>query len=292
MIWFPGKRALRRTLGAANWQHARCLFVLSTGRVGTVTLMHLLRLSNQVRAWHEPEPQLIAEAKAAHAGLAKDRVAFQRIFRDAKAVEIGIAVVRKRIYAETSNRLTFFAPAIAEALPGARFLHLYRHPAEVVRSGMRRGWYLNNEFDVHRIEPLPDDEAYDRWSGWDAFSKNCWNWQAVNRFALDFQESIEPRRFLAISSEELIQSSRGSYARIFDFLSIPAPSRERAESVLSQRYNLQKEGDFPRYCDWDERQRAILEQIAGPVAQRLGYVLSAGSRSAAPHGAVARAAGA
>src|SRR5262245_22026186 len=118
---FPGKQAVRRTLGRMAWRGASCCFVLSTGRTGSQTLTSLLNLSPQVRAFHEPAPQLLAETRDAFDSIRDEPDRFKKIFIDAKAADIGIARLRGKLYAETSNRLTFLAPVIAELIPRAKF---------------------------------------------------------------------------------------------------------------------------------------------------------------------------
>lgn len=131
----------RRAIGQFVWRRSTCVFVLSTGRCGTKTLTHLLKLSSTVYARHEPAPRLYAEALDAYLSNLMPTTRYRAIFTAARAPDIGAAFLRGQVYAETSNWLTFFSPIIRDLLPNAKFIHLVRHPRDVVRSGMRRKWY-------------------------------------------------------------------------------------------------------------------------------------------------------
>ncbi|MEX2286731.1 MAG: sulfotransferase [Planctomycetaceae bacterium] len=270
---FPGRHLVRHVVGRPGWRAARCCFVPSTGRTGSRTLTSLLDLSPQVRAFHEPAPQLLAESRQAFSEIFKDPQQFARIFAAAKSTEIGIARLKGQLYAETSNRLTFFAPVIARLLPNSLFIHLHRHPVDVVRSGMRRGWYCNHPWDAHRIAPGPGDAAFAAWPGWDAFAKTCWYWSIINEFALDAQEQIAPERWLTVQFDEFMDVESEAWRRIFEFLDVPAPAHANVAEVFGRRENGQQEGDFPHLSEWNQRQKDTLLRIAGETMHKLGYSL-------------------
>ena len=113
----------------------------------TESLTHLLNLCPEISAFHEPEPVLWDESREAFHSVFDKPERQGRIFLRARRSPLQTAFRANRFYAETSNRMTYFAPAIAQVLENSQFLHLYRHPADVVRSGMRRGWYQNHSLD-------------------------------------------------------------------------------------------------------------------------------------------------
>jgi hypothetical protein len=268
---FPGRQFVRQVVARPRWRTARCLFVPSTGRTGSRTLTSLLGLSPRIRAFHEPAPQLLAESRQAFCDVADDPDQFAKIFADAKSTDIGIARLRRQLYAETSNRLTFFAPVIAELLPNSLFIHLHRHPADVVRSGMRRGWYRDHPWDAYRIAPEPCEPAYPEWNNWDAFAKTCWYWSATNEFIFAFRDQLPPERFLSVAFDEFMSMETGTWRRIFDFLDVPPPAKDDVAEIYSRRENGQHEGEFPHVSRWTERQKDTLLHIAGATMSKLGY---------------------
>lgn len=251
------------------WRRGRAIFTLTTGRTGTDTLTRLLALSDLIDAHHEPLPKLIPERKRAREEVYQNMGRYRRIFVQARGGPLLKAVLIGKIYAETSPKLTFFAPVIADLLPRAKFIYLHRHPAEVVRSGMRRLWYQGHEHDEVRIRPACGEKHFEEWSSWDAFTKNCWSWHAYNEFALDFLSHMEQERVLNLSSEDLYSGE--ATPGIFQFIGTPEPSANDVQEVLRRKHNAQVTHDFPKYAAWSEEQQAVLYAVAGETMSRLGY---------------------
>ena len=259
--------------GSRGFRNARCLVVLSSGRVGTDTLAHVLDLSPEIRAYHEPRPNFLVEQLEVYQYGRRDPERFRRIFVEGRARRLASARMAGKIYAETSMRLTFFAPLIADLLPGAQFLHLHRHPGDVVRSGMRRGWYDQHEADAWRLRPTEDDPLWDEWQTWDAFTKTCWYWNEYNQFALEFCRQLEPGRSMSLRSDDLFDLSSGGARRVFEFLGVPMPAEEAIAEQLAMRHNAQNVNDFPRFEKWTDQQKSTLGRLAGSTMQALGYTL-------------------
>jgi hypothetical protein len=265
------KSRLGRIVGPLAWKRAACLFVLSTGRTGTALLTRLLSMSPQVDSFHEPAPNPRDYYASSFSHCCQEPARFARILRDLRGSRIGVSRLRGRIYSETSNRLTFFAPAICVALPRAKWIHLHRHPGGVIRSGMRSGWYDGHKFDMYKIVPGEEDPHYKMWRTWDAFAKTCWFWNAANEYALRFSEEVGTERVLSVSYGELIRSDANAARRIFDFLGVPTPSDGAIQQTLSIRVNHKSDGYFPPYSEWTEQHRATLVSITGETMGKLGY---------------------
>ena len=116
-----------------------CVFVLSTGRTGTQTLAALLRLSRNVFSYHEPPPGLARLSIASYKGAFDPGQghALAQGFLSIREDRFRYSLGWGKGYVETSPYSRFLAPAIAEAVPNVRFIHLVRDPRAVVRSGMR-----------------------------------------------------------------------------------------------------------------------------------------------------------
>lgn len=245
------------------------LFVISSGRTGTKGVVALLAQSPRILSLHEPTPTGVEEAKRAYLdGLEGGRYA--EFLRRARGQRLFYARVTGRSYAEATNMI-YLAPLIAEELPGSRFLFLHRHPGEVVRSGMRRGWYERHPWDPYRITPRPDDPAHAQWPEWDPFEKICWFWHAANRYILDFVASLDPQRVMVLSFEDYTGGDLESKRALFRFAGQEPPADDRLTSVVSLKVNAQHTGDFPKYAEWTDAQRDTLRRIAGPTMERLGY---------------------
>lgn len=274
MLAFPGKEILRRGIVDAARRRAKCLFVLSTGRCGTTTLTSLLSLSPGIHAVHMPHPQYREETRHAYQAFPLSRGEARRYLQAYAWSRIGPlrrSLVSGKYYAECSCRLTFFGPELASFFPRARFLHLYRNPADVVRSGMRRGYYVNHGWDPYRITPRSDDPHAESWSEWGPFEKCCWFWKEINRFSLETVSSLDPARTRSVRFESLVSPDGQAARELFEWLGVATPPQDEIRRVISVPENAQREGEFPRWPDWTEAQKETLAAIAGLVAVRLGY---------------------
>jgi hypothetical protein len=266
----PGVCRLVGAVPDDSWQTTPCLFILSTGRTGSSTLVRLLDLSPEVAAFHEPKPALLRSYRGAYAEAHRNPSRYRRLLARARRRLIGEAGRDGLVYAE-ATLLKFFAPVMAEMLPNARFLHLHRHPAEVVRSGMRRGWFRGSALDRYRIVPLADDPASRHWGRWDAFRKVCWTWHTENDYFIRLDRTIGRHRVLRLAFDQWTRPGTGAYRSLFDFLEVEPPRPEAVADVLAVKHNEQTGGEFPPYAEWPGAWRRILAEVAGPTMTRLGY---------------------
>ncbi len=107
-----------------------CVFVLSTGRVGTLTLAALLRAAPGMMALHEPSPRLYELSCLAYRASPSPETALilSAAFKSIRNDTLDLALKLRRGYVETSPQVTFLAPYILDAVPEAKFIHLARPP--------------------------------------------------------------------------------------------------------------------------------------------------------------------
>lgn len=274
----PREHLARWRPPAADCQPGPPTWCLSTGRVGTQTLAALGELAAGTRAVHEPAPHLFGLGQIAFQWCG-EQAPRNPAARD--ALRAGVEACRPeaelagRRYLETSPQVTFVAPFLLELYPESRFLHVVRHPREVIRSGMRRRWYDGHPYDRWRIQPRPGSEAAARWEHWSAFEKNLWNWQATNEWIADFLDTVPADRWLRLPSDRLFEGDPVALAALFDFLQAPLPTAAARQAVLGQVLNAQKTGSFPASGDWSAAQGEAVDSIAGPLWQRLNSLAGA-----------------
>ncbi len=250
-----------------------CVFVLSTGRVGTQTLAALCSLAPNVLAYHEPKPYLYKLSRCAY-DLHEDkmaRIALKEAFLSMRQALMQRSLFYKRGYVETSPQMTFLAPAILEAIPDVRFIHLVRDPHDVVRSGMRRKWYEGHAADINRISPRSDSPYQKDWANMSAFRKNIWLWTETNRWILNFTTKIPKEQTILIHSEDIFTGNRQTLDNIFHLLNSPLPSQKRIKKILGKTLNAQTEGNFPKASKWSDDLQIELNTIAGDILEPLGY---------------------
>lgn len=267
--WVTRELALLASMG--RWKKSGTVFLLSTGRSGTATLAKVLQLAPGITAFHEPWPQMLKERQQALHEVWTEADTYMQIFLRARAGLIARSTLGGKVFAETSARLTFFAPAIARALPEARFIHLVRHPGGVIRSGMRRSWYSDNRSDRYRIRPQEGDPHFAGWESLPRFNKICWYWNAYNAFALRFRDSVDSSRLLLLKAEDLFAARGDNMDRLFSFIGVPSPESDMLAAELGRKHNRQLNNDYPVFEQWSRTQRETLISIAGDTMAALGY---------------------
>jgi hypothetical protein len=245
------------------------IFVLSTGRCGTMWLTELLLPSSKVFVNHALQPELVRQSKLAYEGYVSNVETLVEIARATRDDLISAAYQADRVYVETNNRITFFAWALLRAYPGSKFIHLYRHPADFVRSGMRRDWYGGHPWDIGRITM----KSIEEWEKLSRLEQIAWLWNETNAFIEIFLDSLEPERYMSLKSEQMF-FDKETARRICQFVGALDLPGSHIEKMQTKRINVQQSGSFPKYEEWSIEQKQLLRQWC-PLASKYGYDLSA-----------------
>lgn len=232
------------------------VFVLSTGRCGTKWLSELLRLDPRLHINHSDYPELIRHSRLAYECYDQEPRIFQEIIRASRDGYILNAYRHHQTYIETNNRITFFAYAIKQVYPDARYIHLVRHPGNFVRSGLRRDWYQGERHDVGRIRHN-DPEL---WKKLTDTAKIAWLWNETNQYIEDFLKNVEPDQFFQIKIEQ-IWNNIDVCAEICRFLGAKIDHKDIA-SMLDRKINQQLIGSIPNYKYWDNKKKLEVRQYA------------------------------
>jgi hypothetical protein len=261
----------------SGWSRAQCLFVLSSGRTGTQTVAGILDTSPHMLAEHEAHPRLVKASFDYHmAGgpTASDRERWLELVLAGRDDLVLNASRRGRIYAETSNRMTYVADLLRDAFPASRFVFLHRHPHQVIVSGQRRGWYHDHPWDFARIVPRADDPVAADWAAMGQVERIAWYWAQVNGDAAEFLSSLPPERRLELRADALFDPSTGAWRGLFELAGVPAPAERSVRAVLGRQLNRQVGGHRATApAGWSDAQQATVERLVAPVCERLGYSL-------------------
>jgi hypothetical protein len=256
----------------------RPVFFLSTGRCGTNWFALLLKSDRRLRVFHEPQPNLGIQGKAVYETYKKNEFAppenerrlIREMFLAGREQYLRYSFKAQRRFVETNNHITFFAPAINDLLPSALFVHLYRHPGEFVRSAVRRNFYaMDNKENLKRIVPLKQSVDGSAWPGYDQVRKNAWLWNETNRYIENFKAGIPAEKVFSFNFNDLTEEN---VSKLMEFMGAWV-SPSRIGKALGRRSNIQKEGSFKSYIDWDEPEKDKLVQICGELATKYGYKL-------------------
>ena len=208
------------------------VFVLSTGRVGTMLLTRLFELEKGLHIEHEALPEMLYTGKLAYAD--PSNIEFTKgAFMAGRYEAIRDCQLQNLRYVETNNRLTFFAPAMAALFPNAKFIHLLRHPDSFISSGIQRNWYTGKTItDEGRIAPAKDSGIESQQD------KIAWLWNATNAFIDDFKEGAGKDRTLTVRSEDLFSNAEEA-ERILNWLDFKA-DKTSIQKVLNRPVNTSR----------------------------------------------------
>lgn len=255
---------------ASEWRDIKCVFVLSTGRTGTMLLASLLNLSPDLYAVHEATPSLLKAGYDSY--FDKDgNEKWIDIVHAARDELISHANNQGKIYVETNNKLTYLADALEKAYPSSSFIHLHRHPFEVMRSGMRRNWYNGNALDFVRVHPRKEDPWKEFWPNLSLIEKIAWFWARINEYSRRFVSTLGNDRGFDLRSEQVFRADLDRIKQLFEFIGVAMPPEGKIKAILAKKLNAQRMGFFPRVEEWAEEEKLKTTKIVGKVARDLGY---------------------
>lgn len=179
-------------------------------------------------------------------------------------------------WGDSSNKLSWLIPELAQAMPEAKFVHLVRDGRKVSSSYFHK---LGDEcYDdrstavlrahIERGEPAPPPEKKYWWPlppcRLDQFGRIAWHWAEINRTILDSLDHIAPERQMFVRLEDLLVSP--SLVRsLFGFLRLGW--RDEHFAVFARPHNVNRPEDTPLTPE----QRAVFDRLAAPMMARLGY---------------------
>lgn len=230
------------------------IFFLSTGRCGTKWFSDLLNIDKSLFVNHAPVPSLAIQSKLAYTytnQLTNPDInsLLKEIFLTAREQHLRYTYKTGKRYIETNNYITFFAPLLADLFPDAKFVHLVRHPAAFIRSGMRRDYYTASIQDSKRIVPLANSPYYDKWRAFSRLEKIAWLWQETNDYIEQFKATCS-NHYTFVFDELDTQHVQ----RLLDFLEIEIPEK-KIDGRLSLKKNRQSAGVFPKFEKWEQENK-------------------------------------
>lgn len=239
------------------------IFVVSTGRCGTMTLDALCRLSSSALSHHEPHP-LMGDLNAILYHDPKQDL--WPAIMDKRRKYFQAATVQNVGYVETASQNNFIIPTLLKRLPDCRVVHLVRNPRQVIRSCIRRGTYCPRD-RTKRLVPREGTNAHDLWPTYTPYQKNAWRWMEINQLGLELRREY-PTRYLCISSERMFVGEKETLYNLYRFIKSRVPDMAAISAVLGKQLNAQKTGVFDPPAAWEKH----IWEIIGDTASILGCV--------------------
>ena len=258
-------------------------FIVSSGRSGTAMLHKALAAGGDVEIHHEYMVNTVQPlAVRRYLGLANGAEARQTL---ASTHAAAISYSEAAHWGDSSNKLSWLIPELAELVPGAKFVHLVRDGRKVAGSYFHKlgdECYDDRSTAILRAHvedgqpapppekkywwPLPrrDDPAFDAFRGFDQFGRIAWHWSEVNRVILAALSALPPERQMFVRLEDMLASPLLTRS-LFGFLGLAW--RDDHFRIFARPHNVNRPEDRPL----SEEQREIFERIATPMMERLGY---------------------
>ena len=263
----------------------QAFFVVSSGRSGTAMLHKALSIDGSVEMHHEYMVHIVQPLAVRHYMGLIDAAEVKRVLVQTHAAAIRYS--DKEHWGDSSNKLSWLIPDLAELLPQAKFVHLVRDGRKVASSYFHKlgdECYDDRSTAILRAHaddprgvpppppekkywwPLPrqDDPAADAFASYDQFARIAWHWAEINRVILEALAQLAPRQSLFLRLEDL-RASPNAVRELYDFLNLPY--RDDLFAMFARPHNVHR----PEDKLLDEKQRAQFEMIAGRMLVRLGY---------------------
>ncbi len=190
-------------------------------------------------------------------------------------------------WGDSSNKLSWLIPELAELMPEAKFVHLVRDGRKVTSSyfhklgaecyDARSTAVLQAYFDDPAALPAPPPEKKYWWPlprredprstefrRYDQFARIAWHWAEINARILDSLDSVPKHRQFFVRLEDLVVSPR-LVNGLLDFLNLSY--RPEHFEVFARPHNVNRPEDRPL----TERQLETFFPIASSMMERLGY---------------------
>ncbi|MCH7936530.1 MAG: tetratricopeptide repeat protein [Proteobacteria bacterium] len=221
------------------------VFVLSTGRCGTLALLKFLERSDQAIAYHTLAWQLSAADRnhmlyrILEGKFDPEAVAgILRTYLECRSAEVLHALRTGRSLMIVNHLDTVFAPFNAVFFPDSRFLYVHRDPAKVYASmltksqwgGQLQHWSFDPAFAEGRFHFRRDETLA-------LEAEVAWYLHLTRTFTTAFLDTVAAERRAEIKSEELFSRDAPAYERLMAVLPIDDLSMEMFEETFAQPIN-------------------------------------------------------
>ena len=264
---------------------AKPFFIVSSGRSGTAMMVKALKAAAGITIEHEYMVHIVQPLSVRrYQGLATAEEA-----RAVLSSTHGAALIyaQTALWGDSSNKLSWLIPELAELFPEARFIHLVRDGRKVASSYFHKladesyddrsaGVLADYLYDPKRVPAPPPEKKYwwpqpkrgdpfaAEFEHFDQFQRIAWHWMEVNRTIIEGLKAVQDERRCYCRLEDLC-SDPFFMAALFKFLGLPY--REEYAAAFSRPHNVNRPVDTLLTPEQAEQ----FDWIAGGMMERLAY---------------------
>ena len=259
--------------------------MVSSGRSGTAMLQKALSAHGTVEMHHEYMVHIVQPLAVRRTMGLIDAAEAKRVLAQTHAAAVRYS--EKEHWGDSSNKLSWLIPELAELLQQAKFVHLVRDGRKVAGSYFHKlgeECYDDRSTAILRRHiddplgtlppppekkywwPLPrrDDPLAGAFARFDQFERIAWHWAEINRVILKALAELPSSQSLFVRLEDL-RGSPNAVRELYDFLNLRY--RDEHFAMFARPHNVNRPVDKLL----DEKQRVQFETIAGRMLARLGY---------------------
>jgi hypothetical protein len=170
------------------------------------------------------------------------------------------------IYGEVTGTLRYHCFAMKKVFPNAELLMACRDGREVVRSVMGMPHYTEGSKGAFNITPSPDESIAKQWPNMDRFEKICWSWAHSYRVLL---ECIPPHKI--VHFEQIIKDYDYFLEKVVKPTDIFISQEKWGRKFDEKSKNSSQTFIFPRWKEWNQKEKESFDRICGEVMHQLGY---------------------
>ena len=247
--WRTLRRLVRRSLFDREVRNQTRFFCQNSGSCGSHYIIDLLRENGVERVFHEKDPDL-NEIGVQH---------FESPLPQSQLIQT-LRYTRHNVFFEANNRLFSLSQELATAFPNSKFIHLFRHPANAVRSAMSKPNVVDYlETGVRFAGTLAgssDQRPLERF---------CLYWKNVNQRIQNDMEFLEQSgsSVIWLDFDDLIS---GNVKTLESFMGCELGKIKRSPSHVGA---VRNEGKFESFEQWADVDRRALEEICLPLFETL-----------------------
>jgi hypothetical protein len=254
------------------------IFVISTGRTGTQAIANYFNQSYQsVTATHEPRPsRRFRVLSNLHLCNKVSTSLVERLLLSARKQILENTTTQ--IYLEANPFLHGCLPALANAFPGCRVIHVVRDPRTYIPSHINHGVFsgLKGLAGIYFPYWLLKPDYYEKggskqWKEMSPQERLGWRWNTINKI-LDEGSQIFGDHYTRIRFEDLFDKEKSGLITMAKWIKLK-DNKSLIEAAARKRHNISRGTSFPPFDAWDNITQQNVLKLCASRMRDYGYLV-------------------